>query len=66
MRSIFCFENTAKKMIKVKILPVTGMGMVGGGRVGRTITDPPIEMSAQALGDFVFGFPHPPRLASVV
>ena len=28
--------------------PVT-TGMVGGGRVGRTITDPPIEMSAQAL-----------------
>ena len=38
-------------------------GMVGGGRVGRTITDPPIVMSAQALGDFVFGVPHPLRLA---
>ena len=45
---------------------LAGGGMVGGGRVGRTITDPPIEMSAQALGDFVFGVPHPPRLASVV
>ena len=28
--------------------PVT-TGMVGGGRVGRTITDPPMEMSAHAL-----------------
>lgn len=35
-------------------------GMVGGGRVGRTITDPPIEMSAHALKCSCGPSPSPP------
>ena len=35
-------------VVVISMKPVAG-GIVGWGRVGKTITEPPIEMSAQAL-----------------